>query len=602
MRLTGFRGACALTGMGIGVIGALALNTVRAGATYPPTSGYTVATPPTAAQVNTAIADAVDFIDFQQNANGSFGSAPNGDVPETAGAIIAYGVLSRANIANLPTSVTDPAPPHATHNFQTDFTNAVTWLLAQQDTTDPVASGQNGGSWNFFGSYQTYSTGLALSALSFSATVPTTPTGAIATAIANGRSFLENDFQGPPNATCTTAGSDPTSQWCGGWNYDAGFGRSDESNSGFAETGLALTGGVPAAIQALNEGWNNNVQADTTSNPTYAGTTNDDGGGSYIPFCVGACGSFSSNANDSGTLAFSYADDGLTASDPRVQMALQFDTDAFDTYEKAAHSTISVRHNMVHHSHPTEDGSCDPSASGCDWGYSGGEGGFHYSMFSLSKGLGAYIAPDLTDGTNWYAKMTDLLLNQQVTDTTMATFGSWPSDGRDDFSRLFASELSVFAAGLAATPPPPVGALSASSFHVNGSCTAVHLSWTNPTSANYGGLRIRRRTDTFPTSPSDGTLVVNADAPATSFDDTGLAPNANYFYSAFAYDVTKQVFGPASHVQASTIVCSQVLPAVPSVGGRPGTALEVPALVLLILGAGCLTVPIARLACRRLRG
>lgn len=572
--------------MSISVMGALALNSTKVGATYPPTSGYTVALPPTPAQVNTSITDALDFIDFQQNANGSFGSAPNGNVPETAGAIIAYGVLDRANIANLPTSVTDPAPPHATHNFQTDLTNAVSWLLGQQDKVHPIAVGQYGGSWTLSNFYYTYSTGLALAALSFSSTVPTTPANAIATAIANGRSFLENEFQGPPNAVCTTVG--PGSSWCGGWNYDAGFGRSDQSNSGFAITGLALTGGVPAAIRLLNTGWNNNIQADSATNPTYAGVHND-GGGAYIPGCVSGCGSFHSNANDSGSMLFSLADDGLTTSDPRVQAGLQFGTDVFDTYEKAAHSIVSVRHNMVFHNNNAEDGSCDPSAGGCDWAYSGGEGGFHYSMFSLSKGVGAFIPPVLNDGTNWYAKMTDLLVNQQATNAALTTFGSWPQDGRDDFSSLFATELSVFAVGLAATPPPPVGGLQAGSFHVNGTCSAVHLTWTNPSSANYGGLRIRRRTDTFPTSNTDGTLVTNADAPATSFNDTGLVPNSTYFYSGFPYDVTKQVFGPASHAQASTVVCTEVLATTPPTPSAGGPAVGVPAHLapaLLALG-GC---------------
>src|SRR5439155_510998 len=112
-------------------------------------TAYTVSNPPTAQQVNTAIADAVDYIDFtQQNPNGSFGS---GDVAETAAAIIAYGVLDKGDIANLPTHQANPTNPSQLHNFQTDLTNAVTWLLSQQDTTDPISSGNYGGSWTSFG-------------------------------------------------------------------------------------------------------------------------------------------------------------------------------------------------------------------------------------------------------------------------------------------------------------------------------------------------------------------------------------------------------------------------------------------------------------------
>jgi hypothetical protein len=335
------------------------------------------------------------------------------------------------------------------------MTNAVAWLLGQQDTTDPIGTGTLGGSWSFGGSYQTYSTGLALAALSYGSTVPTTPVGAVATAIANGRAFLENEFQAPPFETCTTTPSDPTSAFCGGWNYEPDPGRSDESNTGYAMTGLALTGGVPAAIQTVEVGWQNNDQSDTTSNPTYAGTRND-GGAGYQPLYAGAAfgaDPFSSNANDSGTNLFSYGDDGITSSDARVQAALQFGTDVLDTYEKAAHSTVTPEHVMVYHTGSSEDGSCDPSAGGCDWAFDG-DGGFHYSMFALSKGMGAFIPPNLSDGTNWYAKIADLLVNQQNT-TAGSSFGSWPADGRDDYTILFATELSVFALGLVGVTPPP---------------------------------------------------------------------------------------------------------------------------------------------------
>jgi hypothetical protein len=75
-------------------------------------------------------------------------------------------------------------------------------------------------------------------------------------------------------------------------------------------------------------------------------------------------------------------------------------------------------------------------------------------MFALSKGLGAFIAPKLSDGTNWYAKIADLLTTTQNT-TAGASFGSWPADLRDDFTPLFATELSVFSLGLVGVTVPP---------------------------------------------------------------------------------------------------------------------------------------------------
>ena len=116
------------------------------------------------------------------------------DVPETSAAIIAYGVLAGGNFSSL------------SAKYQTDLTSAVVWLLGQQDTTAPSAPFGIGGSWSFSSSDQTYSTGLALSALSFSSIVPG-QAAAVATAITNGRAWLVNNFQGLGNETCTTAGA-----------------------------------------------------------------------------------------------------------------------------------------------------------------------------------------------------------------------------------------------------------------------------------------------------------------------------------------------------------------------------------------------------------
>ena len=93
-----------------------------------------------------------------------------------------------------------------------------------------------------------------------------------------------------------------------------------------------------------------------------------------------------------------------------------------------------------------EDGSCLIGSTGCDWFFSDGEGGFHYSMFSLAKGLGEYIPPSLTDPNNWYAKVVDLLLSQQHAD------GSWPVDGRDDLDDLLATEFSILPLNPIGTP------------------------------------------------------------------------------------------------------------------------------------------------------
>jgi hypothetical protein len=361
-------------------------------------------------QVNAATQNGVAFIDTQQNGDGSFGTIP---FAETGMALVAYSVVQNGNFSNLSPS------------YQAHVKAAIHYLLVNQ---------QLDGSWADFGAYATYSTGIALAGLSAFTTVdPGVPA-----AIAGGRNFLINlDFQGSVRTGCSSADGSPTSYYCGGWNYDASTGRSDESNTGYAMFGLFLTGGVPASIGSEDIGWQHHVQQ-IASNPF---ATRNDGGGGYLPGIN--VGSFSSNANDTGTMLFSNAYDGAPGTDPHVVAGLKLGNDILDVYELSQPTD-----NMVFHGGINEDGSCTPGAPGCDWFQAGFEGGFHYSIFSLTKGLGEYIAPVLTDPNNWYAKVVDLLLTQQNPG------GSWPQDGRDDASRLLATAFAVSALGLVAVEQP----------------------------------------------------------------------------------------------------------------------------------------------------
>jgi hypothetical protein len=258
-----------------------------------------------ATDVNAAVAKGVAYLDSQQNADGSFGfSLPPA---ETAFAIIAYGVLDKGDFHNLPAAM------------QTHLQDAVAYLLTQQ---------ADDGSFGCPYGVCTYTTGLALDALSLSAGVDP----GIPAAITGARTWLIMNQQAPPavtgnpdSADCSVEDNSGTDYFCGGWNYDAGVGRSDESNTGFALTGLFLTGGVPPATASINVDWQRHVQQLLATN--YFATRND-GGGGYDPF-----GSFSSNANDTGSLLFGFGYDGVAGSDPKVQAALTFGTDILDEYE-----------------------------------------------------------------------------------------------------------------------------------------------------------------------------------------------------------------------------------------------------------------------------
>src|SRR6185369_4187915 len=115
-------------------------------------------------------------------------------------------------------------------------------------------------------------------------------------------------------------------------------------------------------------------------------------------------------------------------------------TDVLDTYE-----LNKTNRAMIFHAGMNEDGSCVIGNTGCNWQF-GSDGGYHYSLWALTKGFGHYIAPDLANPAKWYAKVVDLLLSEQASD------GSWPVDGRDDGSQIGATSLAIDALGLVGVP------------------------------------------------------------------------------------------------------------------------------------------------------
>lgn len=92
------------------------------------------------------------------------------------------------------------------------------------------------------------------------------------------------------------------------------------------------------------------------------------------------------------------------------------------------------------------------------------------------------------------------------------------------------TSITVTSAG---PPPGQVSNVTAPTV----TATSVGLSWENPTDEDFAGVRIRRLAGSAPpASPTAGTLVGNAAAPATSFTDTGLSALSQYSYALFAYD------------------------------------------------------------------
>jgi len=197
----------------------------------------------TQADINASIDKALAYLDTQQNPDGSYGTSDPG--AESALALGAYGVKGYANL-----------PPAE----QTQVQNGIKYLLSTQ---------QPDGSFAGDGFFLTYDTGTALIALSLLGDVPTTPAGAIPTAIASARSTSS-----APRTLRHRSVVINRAEWQRArgaeflrrLDYGAPGSRSDESNTGFALTGLELTGGVPTDVASIDVGWQQNVQQ-LTSNP-----------------------------------------------------------------------------------------------------------------------------------------------------------------------------------------------------------------------------------------------------------------------------------------------------------------------------------------------
>jgi hypothetical protein len=101
------------------------------------------------------------------------------------------------------------------------------------------------------------------------------------------------------------------------------------------------------------------------------------------------------------------------------------------------------------------------------------------------------------------------------TDTkkTMKWTGNvWQAVGHEDF-----------------TPPATI-----TSFIAKPSDSQVILSWINPTDSDFLKTKIVRKTGSYPSSNTDGTVVY--EGTGTSYTDTGLVNGTQYYYRAFTFD------------------------------------------------------------------
>jgi hypothetical protein len=111
------------------------------------------------------------------------------------------------------------------------------------------------------------------------------------------------------------------------------------------------------------------------------------------------------------------------------------------------------------------------------------------------------------------------------------------------------------------TPPANV-----SNFRATAGDSQISLSWTNPPDPDFAGVKILRKTENFPSGPTDGTLIY--DGAGTSLVDPGLTNGVTYYYGTFSYDSAGNF---ASGALASATPTAPLPPPPPPVPPTPPT-------------------------------
>ncbi|MDO8588701.1 MAG: glycoside hydrolase family 9 protein [Armatimonadota bacterium] len=135
--------------------------------------------------------------------------------------------------------------------------------------------------------------------------------------------------------------------------------------------------------------------------------------------------------------------------------------------------------------------------------------------------------------------------------TAPSTPGTYTTDWRmvQEFVCWFGDTLTKQVQVVPNTPPGPVTGFTATTGDLQ-----VSLSWTNPGDSSFAGTMIRYKTTGYPTSPTDGTLVVDklaAPASSDSWIHTNLTNGVTHYYRAFSHN-------SAANYNASSVTASAV--------------------------------------------
>ena len=86
----------------------------------------------------------------------------------------------------------------------------------------------------------------------------------------------------------------------------------------------------------------------------------------------------------------------------------------------------------------------------------------------------------------------------------------------------------------------------------------ITLNWTNPSDTDFAGAMIRYKTNGYPTSITDGTLVIDSHGiagAADSFTHTDLDSTKTYYYSVLVYDEVPNYCATVAHASGVPLPC-----------------------------------------------
>ncbi len=97
-----------------------------------------------------------------------------------------------------------------------------------------------------------------------------------------------------------------------------------------------------------------------------------------------------------------------------------------------------------------------------------------------------------------------------------------------------------------------------------GTGNKINLSWTNPVTADYAGVMIRRKAGSYPTSTTDGTLIYDSNGTSCS-DTNAVVDGTTYYYRSFSHDeVPNYNVYQSADTETTGVSTDTTAPAVPT--------------------------------------